>query len=148
MTDQHPENGSALPEVQLAQRLEDFRGRAGSLRVMLESPGWAEMRSLFLQVYKLQLSQLLDPAQKRKDEISDDYLRGRIEFLAQVLHTPLDLLERFNKIVADADADLARLRAEGEAPDAWTSRAAELGIRLAGFPIDPDFPANPEGSES
>lgn len=117
--------------------LDDFRAKAGALSQMISSPGWSETRVILRGRLDMLFASLLDPSRARERAASDDYLRGQIAALSLLLKTPLDLLSHYAKIVREAEAEMIAQRAAGE-PDPWATRAAEYGIRMAGFPDSHD----------
>ena len=58
------------------------REKAGRIQTLLFSPAWIEdFTPEFREKRESAIALLLDPSQTRKDQVSDDYLRARVQLL-------------------------------------------------------------------
>ena len=122
-----------MSEIEDAAALANARDAAGAVHALTHAAGWIHLKKVLEGRLVFLFAQLLDPSRQRERLASDDYIRGQIKALTLILKTPVDLYERYSKIVADAEAEYAAQR-ELAGEDWRAELAAQYGMRAAGFP--------------
>lgn len=125
------------------QEAASIRDAAGAVGALVHSAGWHHFSTVLEKRLAFLFTALLDPSRTRERAASDDYIRGQIQALSLVVKTPVDLFQRYSKIVADAEAEYAANRELAD--DDWRAElAVKYGMRAAGIPDHGDPDGQPE----
>lgn len=95
------------------------------LSSMLSDPAWLAYKARCEAVIKVWTATLLDPSKKRSADLSDDYLRGRIDALTYAISWP-DSIVKQHMMQAEDDRDADRLERTNDA-------RARLGFSFPGI---------------